>query len=524
MNQIKEEVEKRHQRENILKAVRDRKELLSFEDGNREFIYPNQIEAANLCVQAYKNGATAVCLIAQPGTGKTGTAHQVMIQMTTDPCDDDIIYSDDCITCTGMADNDWTKQYQKNVFPCFQSNTFHRQHLIKKENKQKLNSLRNGLIVMDECHVASGAQMTIAKTLKDVGILDVNVLKLRNIFLLEISATPGAVLHDLKSWGEKACIIKLHPGKSYKGFEVMLSENRIIDSPNLENLTDYYKFLEFWDERYKNTTKKYFPCRLLDQNKINILETVADNLGWKCKNHNSGERIDDVDEMMRTAPQHHTIIFIKGFWRASKRILIQHVGGTYEQIPKKRDVSVTAQALTARFCDNYEYSGDHLDINLRPIHYCDKGAIEQYVRWFNNNCDFNISTYTSHGIRSNGRGNVTSKKTKLTPSVISGLDNVVELEQRNKEPIIKKFSTQEDAKKYYKDELKIRFSGRGPNKIIPNEDGYFYATIRSKKRVYSCEEILSEKKHGLTFNNYRFYPCYQDVKNKSTLEFWFIHY
>ena len=52
---------------------------------------------------------------------------------------------------------------------------------------------------------------------------------------------------------------------------------------------------------------------------------------------------------------HHTIIFIKGFWRASKRISMKHIGATYEPIPIQRDISVTAQSLTARFCNNYEY-------------------------------------------------------------------------------------------------------------------------------------------------------------------------
>ena len=39
--------------------------------------------------------------------------------------------------------------------------------------------------------------------------------------------------------------------------------------------------------------------------------------------------------------------------------------------------------------------------------------------------------------------------------------------------------------------------GRGPNKIKPNNDGYYEATIRSNKKIYSCDEIKCERKQGL---------------------------
>ena len=332
-----------------------------------------------------------------------------------------MIYCENVINCTGMADNDWENQFKNSILPAFRDNVFHRQNLIKQ--KDKLSSLNNGLIIPDECHIASGSKMTIAKILKGAGILDINVLTMRNIKMLDISATPDAVLHDYKKWEDRCRIVKIKPGPSYKGFEVMLNENRIIDAPMLEEIADYYTILEFLEERYKNTSKKYFPFRLLDLNKIRILESVCDDLGWSYLNHNSGERIDKIDTLMENPPIKHTIIFIKGFWRASKRISHNHIGATYEGIPKKRDVSVTAQALTARFCDNYEYSGDQLDINLRPLHYCDKGAIEEYVEWFNNNCDFNISKYKSHRISSNGKGKVSSKETKVNPKNVSGIND-----------------------------------------------------------------------------------------------------
>jgi len=512
----REQIKKRQQRENIKKSIRDREEYLALE--GKQFIYPNQQEAADKCIEAYKNGAVAVCLIAQPGTGKTGTAQAVMIYMATNENDEEIIYSENIINCTGMSDNDWETQFKDSVLSAFRENIYHRQNLIKQ--KEKLSSLKNGLLIPDECHIASGSKMTIAKTLKEAGILDLNVLEMRNIKMLDISATPDAVLHDYKKWGPKCAIIKIKPGSSYKGFEIMLSENRIIEAPNLEIIEDYYELIENLEERYKNTTKKFFVFRLLDPVKINILEDVCDNLDWKCLNHNSDERIDKIDELMKNPPIKHTIIFIKGFWRASKRIYMKHIGATYEPIPKKRDVSVTAQALTARFCDNYEYSGDQLDINLRPLHYCDKGAIEQYIEWFNNNCDFSMSKYKSHRISSNGKGKVRYKETKVNPKNVNGIDidsNEI------KEPVINKFDTQEEAKEYYDKELKEKFKGRGPNIKIPNENGYYEATIKKITKVWTSDELNSKVYIGSANNNYWIYPCYKNINDTSTLQWWLIH-
>ena len=512
-----EQIKKRQQRENILKSIRDIEEYLDLE--GKKFIYQNQQDAADKCIEAYKNGAVAVCLIAQPGTGKTGTAQAVMIHMTTNPNDEEIIYSENIINCTGMSDNDWEKQFKNNVLPAFRDNIFHRQNLIKQ--KDKLISLKDGLLIPDECHIASGSKMTIAKTLKEAGILDLNVLQMRNIKMLDISATPDAVLHDYKKWDDKCVVVKIKPGPLYKGFEVMLNENRIIDAHNLENIDDYYALLEFLDERYKNTTKKYFPFRLLDPVKINILQNVCGNTDWNYLIHNSYERIDDIDTVMKNPPTKHTIIFIKGFWRASKRISIKHIGATYEPIPRKRDVSVTAQALTARFCDNYEYSGDQLDINLRPLHYCDKGAIEQYIEWFNNDCDFSVSKYKSNRISSNGKGKVNAKPTKVNSKIVRGInDDSDEI----KEPKIMIFKTQEEAKEYYNKKLKKRMGGKGPIKKKKNKDGYYEATIRSNKKIYTCDEVRCERRQGLTENNYRFYPCYKVVNDTSTLQWWFIYY
>ena len=515
----KVKIKKRQQRENILKSKKDQEELLEVED--KKFIYPNQQEAANKCLEAYENGAITVCLIAQPGIGKTGTAQAVMIDMSTNSNDEEIILTENIINCTGMSDNDWETQFKNNVLPAFRTNIYHRQNLNK--IKDKLSSLKNGLIIPDECHIASGSKMTIAKILKEAGILDLNVFLKRNIKMLDISATPDAVLHDYKKWGDRCHIVKIQPGPSYKGFEVMLHENRIIDAPNLEDIEDYRKLLGILEQRYENTTKKYFLFRLLDPIKINILESICDDLGWDYINHNSVERIDEIDILMKKSPKEHTVISIKNYWRASKRIIHQHVGATYEPIPKKRDVSVTAQALTARFCNNFDWSGDQLDYNLRPLHFCDKGAIEQYLKWFNNDCDYSSSEYKSNRISSNGKGKINYKPSKVNSKIVSGINN--DIGDEIKSPNIKRgMKTQEEAKVYYKSIFPEKSEKNPLRKRKPNKDGYYEATIKKITKKWSQKEIEDGIYRGSANNGYWFYPCYKNIEDKSTLEWWFIHY
>ena len=483
----KEKIKKRQQRENILKSISDKEEFLELE--GKQLIYPDQQIAANKIRKAFEDGALAVCLIAQPGTGKTGTAQAFMIDMATNPNDEELIYTENIINCSGMSDNDWETQFKNSVLPAFKDNIFHRQKLHKQ--LEKLRKLRNGIIISDECHIASGIKMTVAKTFKEAGILDINVLKLRKNIMLDISATPDSVLHDYKKWGNKCATVNLQPGPSYKGFEIMLKEERIIDSPDLEEPENYYKLLEFLDERYKNTTKKYFIFRLLDTAKINILESVCDNLGWNYVYHNSEERVDEIDKLMSTPPEEHTVIIIKNFWTASKRILTKHVGATYEPRPKKQNVSVTAQALTARFCDNYEYSGDQLDINLRPLHYCDKTSIEEYLEWFNKGCDFSTSKYSSKRISSDGKGKIKSKETKVNTKIVENLPDVYlpVIRQKGSAPIISFTITEQEESNFGNDEKMME--------IIKKYDDVVYNSYKSyKKRFWRIDTQKKWETYG----------------------------
>jgi hypothetical protein len=395
----------------------------------KQLIYTNQEEAANKCIQAFQAGAVWVTLVAQPGTGKTGTALSVMRQLAQHPDPDMCVSVDDIVLCTGMSDIDWEIQFSQSVLPSFRENIYHRGKLAKQA--VRLAGIKTGLIITDECHVACGTDMVVHKTLDAAGLLDILELERRNMRMLEISATPEAVLYDLKKWDNKAAMVIIEPSSLYKGFGTMLAENRIHDTPSFETYDQLLDFLRSMDNRFRTTTKKYFIMRVLNTTTRDTdfrlwIERASDALGWNRPwNHDSTDRTDDIDTKMKTAPLKHTIIIVKGFWRASKRLERTHVGMTYETKPKKRDTTTTAQALGARLCDNYEYSGDQEHRDLRPLVFCDKGAIEQYIKWFENGCDYSLSLYEAPRIKSKD-GHVTARASKVHHSNVKGLEDVEE--------------------------------------------------------------------------------------------------
>ena len=57
--------------------------------------------------------------------------------------------------------------------------------------------------------------------------------------------------------------------------------------------------------------------------------------------------------------------------------------------------------------------------------------------------------------------------------------------------------------------------------------GYYRINIGNGAKPCSTQEIHNVRKLWLSSTpdaNYRVYPCYEDINDKSTLQFWIIHY
>jgi hypothetical protein len=485
--------------------------------------YPNQKEAAMKCLEHFNNGKMMVLLVAQPGTGKTGTAHEVMYNMGIH--NDNPIHASQMVICSGMSDCQWKQQFERNVIDGLSKNVFHRGNMMR--NKDRLKFAR--LVVDDECHVASGHDMVVSTVFRDAGLLDISSLETRSAKILEISATPEAVSHDLKKWGDKAAIVKLEPGPDYKGFQVMLDEKRIIKAPVLYSLESTLELLKKFDTRFANTSKKYFIFRVSPKI-ARFIEEASRLLKWAPPiYHNSEERVYDIDKLMENAPEKHVAICVKGFWRASKRLIRTNVGGSYEAIPKgKRNTTATSQGLTARFCDTYKYSGDMLNPDLRPLHFCDIEAVKEYLKCIESEFDYNKTAYTCSKLTSNGRGNVQATRTKIHPSNIDGLEVPEEPEVLLEfEKGYRIFDTKDEAEEFAK--------GLGAQRrtTYDKDENGFELCSSSSKRVHSKQELIEfltksrpcsnmdKKPSEVELNKHAFrrYVCYDNLQDTSSVKY-----
>lgn len=386
-----------------------------------QLVYPNQKEAACECLTHFEQGKMLVMLIAQPGTGKTGTVLESLKLLTTNPDDERCVEVKNIQIISGMDDTQWSEQFSRKMLPSFRENIYHRSVLNK--HKDDLASITNGILITDECHVASEKSMTVSKVLRASGLTDCNVVRSRHVRLFDISATPESTGWDIESWGDKAAVVRLLPGPSYKGFQVMLSEERIRQATPLSSYANVKEWFQFFQDRYSNSSKKYFPIRVQNSDSLGYIRRAIVEFGWNEIEHNSVSRVDNIDKIMKSAPSKHTVILIKGFWRASKRLERHHIGGSYESVPKKRNVTTASQGLVGRFCDNFEYQGDELNPDLRPVHFGDRESIEAYVDWFNQGCDYRKVDYKSSRINSSN-GHVKAKLSKIHPTNMLNLDSV----------------------------------------------------------------------------------------------------
>jgi hypothetical protein len=526
MEDRNEEVRKRlqlklsHQRERICMEYNHRVQELAFE--HKKLVHDNQKEAANEITEHFSNGVIMVVLVAQPGVGKTGCVLEVDYIMATHPDDDIIVEANNIYSHCGMNDLEWNEQYRRNMLPSLSLNVAHRSTI--KNFIKPLRELEKGLVSTDEAHIASGKTMTESKTLKEAGILNLEHLSSKNNKLLRVSATPEGILEELKVWEDKAALVILNPGPIYKGFQVMLDEQRIRQAPDLQSELDVSNFLNIFEARYAGYHKRFFPMRGLNADILNHIYTIANRMNWKIIHHDSNETILNIDEIMSTSPDNHTIIVIKEYWRASKRVKRDHIGGTYEKPPKTRNTTVTAQGLTARLCDNYEYTGEWLNPDLRPLLYCDLVAIEQYLVWFNNSCDYGKSKYISNNIKSNN-GNVKARHSLMHPTNVDGLEvnHVIDnkVNHRVDSKLFRVYHNEETMRNVIKE---LGFTTRN---FKPNPNGFIEASLFAESGVLELLKVINKVpigiksgggKSGDTISR-KVWACYKDTNDVNTLVF-----
>jgi hypothetical protein len=390
-------------------------------------IYDNQLAAAADVVSAYTvEGVVIVTLIAEMGAGKTGTFLQTAFNMCTHT-DAFIIDSENVFIITGMSDIDWQAQTKENTLTSFEDRVFHRGKFPQLKRILE-NGISNALIIIDECHIGAEKEHSMSRMLADAGLLDIEKLRANNVKILEVSATPGHTLNDSKKWGpQNHKTVVLKPGQGYIGVRQMKQQGRLFKPYNLEKLSEVTTLAERIVQRWGQENPRWHPIRIGRKGKKvrENLTLIATQKGWDLLNHDSKDRIEDVDGKMESAPPRHTFILIKDFWRAAKRMEYNFIGIVHE--PKKviTDTSVESQSLAGRLCDYYP---PNYDISKAPLIFTDIDAMNEYIAWIDAGGDYSaVARYRSRQLTARN-GEVDAADAYSHPSNVVGLEGVAQEE------------------------------------------------------------------------------------------------
>lgn len=517
---VKEQTIMKLRKQNVLNEL----EILTLT--GKSMIFENQEIIASKVVSDFKNSKMInIMVVAKTQSGKTGSMCATIKQYLEDTSN--LIPIENIYIITGLSSCEWKEQTKERMPESIQARVFHRSELpntFVDEIKDK----KNILIIMDEIQVAAKKGQTIYKAFNNAGLLNKSKLYENDIKILEYTATPDGTIYDLMKWNDASSKILADVGDGYISSFNLLQMGRV---KHYKELCGYEKETGKVDEivfeniqEIKNDIDNYSnPLYHIIRTKngpgqdvtIQNFKQIFNVDTYNFIKYDRESEIEDINKTLIIKPETHTFIFIKEMLRCAKTLQKKFIGILYDRYSKNPDDTTIIQGLVGR--------DTGYDNNGVSICYTNINSIERYEElWKSNFEDKTIKWNSKTTIYTNGI--LSGKNTFNDPKDYDGFSVASDDSVEIKEPVIKKFKTQEEAKEYYNKGLKEKINGKGPNKRSPNAEGYYEATIRSKKKIYSCREIKCERKWGLNENNYRFYPCYEFINDKSSLQWWFIHY
>lgn len=493
----------------------------------KSIIYDNQEECSLAIVSNLHNKKIInIMVVALTQSGKTGTMSGLIKNYLNDTTN--LIPIENIYIITGLSSRDWVEQTTDRMPKSIQERVFHRDNLTNKFIND-IKTKQNVLIIIDEIQIAAKENQTLYKAFNDAGFYNKQNLLKNDIKIIEFTATPDGTIYDLMNWGENALKIKMEPGQGYTSCFDLKNQERVLQ---YKDLCGYDKKTGEVNEglvtgninELKTHIDKYEEplYHIIRTPNGNMSDIVIDNLkkyineDIKYYTYDKESDIEDINKILKIEPEQHTFIFIKEKLRCAKTLYKKNLGVVYERYTKCPDDAVIIQGLIGR--------GTGYDDNGKSMYFTNVPSIEKYEKLWNSNFeDKSIKWKSKTTKRKNDL--LHSTGTYNNPSLFDGMSVSSEESNEEHEPVIKKFKTQEEVKKYYSDELKLRFCGRGPIKRKPNEEGYYTSTIKKVNKVWTCKELSNPSVYkGAANNKYWFYPCYEDVNDKSTLQFWLIHY
>lgn len=191
-------------------------------------VYKNQIECAQKVYEIFMDTTvTNVLIIGRTQSGKTGC----ILCCINEFLGKNMIPFNNIFIVTGLSSNDWKYQMKDRFHINLHKNIMDRTEFLK--NIDKISTLYNILIIIDEVQIASLEKQRMASELKEKLK---HIMYSHNIKIIELSATPNGTAFDNPNIQK----IKLHPGLGYISlFDIKNNGNaRQFKSLKCENLID----------------------------------------------------------------------------------------------------------------------------------------------------------------------------------------------------------------------------------------------------------------------------------------------
>jgi sulfur carrier protein ThiS len=341
-----------NERENLRKQLNLQIEYLkNSATGPPVCIYENQIRIGSEVSKTFINSDGSptdvlyTMVVAKTQSGKTGS----MLEVIRRAVNEGGVSPYNIFIITGLSSRDW-KESNKKVFPqILHSNILHNND-VKSKLALNLNGKKKVLIIIDELHMASSDNQTIAGVLKECKFHDPEYCYENDIRIVEYSATPDGVLKDRLKNEERSRRIFAEDGDEYTSCFDLLEQGRVFQFKDLSEGNDV---LDLWKHiTNKYNTPKYHIIRTATKNpkKDKTEENLKTLPEFEVLEHNMNTRqeIGDLNAIIRCPPSKHTIIIIKEMLRCAKVLEKQHIGVVYERFCKNVNDSAIIQGLLGR--------------------------------------------------------------------------------------------------------------------------------------------------------------------------------
>lgn len=501
-------------------------------------IYPNQEKCAlDICNKfLIDKKIVNVLVYGKTQTGKTGCMSSIInLYVLTNSLPIENIY-----IITGLSDVSWKKDTKNRMPNSINNRVFHRANL-NTDFVKDIRSKKNVLVIMDEIQIACKDKQTIHNTFTKCGFYDLNNLLENDIKLIQFSATPDGNINDIDDWKDYSFKIKLEPGENYIGTQHLLKKNRIKQYQDLININNVSEL----DDVIKSFEKPMYHLIRIPNKKNDKQDLVINNFKRifkkNCLYNTDFLKIvkEDINSILTNKPEKHTFIFYCEILRCAKTQHKKYIGITYERYSKIIKDSTIIQGSVGRITG--------YDDNGLSICYTNLDTLNKYNILWNNNMIF------PNGISWNTNTTKFKKSTNQTYSTgtfnsIKYIDDLKDDTINNKdkqELIIKKFNGEkgeQEGIKWFKNN-KVFFTHidkngdvktkNGPRITKKDDKGYYMRPLgkdKYRKDILSTERLYKHRKWNLDADPskrrtiYTWFPCYEDVKDKKTLQWWLIFY